>query len=53
MKKFKCDKLKILETNKSPVGIPKETGDEAKAKAEKLAWSVPASQLTKVTLCHL
>jgi hypothetical protein len=34
----------------SPDGIIKETGDEAKGKAEKLAWSLPPNQMSKVTL---
>lgn len=32
-------------------GIPEETGEEAKGKAEELAWSLPLGQMTKAVLC--
>lgn len=32
-------------------GIPEETEEEAKGKAEELAWSLPLGQMTKAVLC--
>lgn len=42
---------RFLQTDMSFDGIPEKTGDEAKGKAEELAWSLPLGQITKAVFC--
>lgn len=43
--------MEILQTDMSSDGILEKTGDEAKGKAEELAWSLPLGQMTKAVFC--